>query len=180
MCNDKLLKTIFWIDYWFVKDKKENYGFDELEGILFDEIVEKWKDSNKLNLFESIKDKYGKKLFDVIDKIVKWNLLKDWKEIAENEKASTIDDLIRLLWNTLDNNFKYTSKKNQDGSVQFYCTKCPIHDLGKELNCTELLYYLVCKGDPYVAEGINPKIGFKRIKTLMQGDELCDHFYYYK
>jgi hypothetical protein len=29
-------------------------------------------------------------------------------------------------------------------------------------------------------EGYNPRIAFKRTKTLMEGDDYCDHFYGYR
>jgi hypothetical protein len=34
---------------------------------------------------------------------------------------------------------------------------------------------MICMGDYAVVEGFNPKISFKRPKTLMAGDDMC-HF----
>jgi len=39
---------------------------------------------------------------------------------------------------------------------------------------------MFCQNDFYIAEGFNSKIGLKRTKTLMEGHDCCDHFYYMK
>ncbi len=75
--------------------------------------------------------------------------------------------------------FEFTYE-NKDNGVQFKCVKCPIYELAKEIGATDWLYHHTCSADPFIVEGFNPKIGFKRKKTLMQGDECCDHFYFIK
>jgi hypothetical protein len=60
------------------------------------------------------------------------------------------------------------------------CTKCPAYEMAKDMNATEWLYHHICSIDEYVVSGFNPKIGFTRTKTLMQGDDYCDHYYYMK
>ena len=44
----------------------------------------------------------------------------------------------------------------------------------------DLMYQHTCSVDECIATTFNPQIGFRRTKTLMQGDEYCDHFYYMK
>lgn len=51
---------------------------------------------------------------------------------------------------------------------------------GEQNHYMEMANYIFCAGDPYIVEGFNPKMGFKRTKTLTLGDDCCDHFYYYK
>ena len=56
-------------------------------------------------------------------------------------------------------------------------TKCPLADLAKEVNAEDWGYILYCCDDPNIVEGFNPEMDLKRTKTLMQGDDCCDHFY---
>ena len=72
-----------------------------------------------------------------------------------------------------------TEMESETG-MQNIVTKCPIYDTAKRLGLTEEIYYLCCASDPFMAEGFNPNIGFKRTKTLMEGDECCNNFLYYK
>jgi hypothetical protein len=45
------------------------------------------------------------------------------------------------------------------------------------LNAADWLYALVCASDPYTAASFDG-IRFERTKTLMQGDDCCDHAYF--
>ena len=42
------------------------------------------------------------------------------------------------------------------------------------------MYLYMCLSDYSIIEGYNPDIGFKRSKTIMQGDDYCDHCYFWK
>jgi len=98
-------------------------------------------------------------------------------EIAQREKSCTIDDLIRILWEPLKaRGFEFSIEQKGKG-IQFRCTKCAHHDLAREINGTDWMFYLKCASDPYIVEGFNPKIVFHRTKTLMQGHDCCDHYY---
>ena len=50
----------------------------------------------------------------------------------------------------------------------------------ERLKATDWLYHHTCSADEAMVSGFNPKIGFRRTKTLMQGDDYCDHYYYMK
>jgi predicted ArsR family transcriptional regulator len=95
-------------------------------------------------------------------------------------RKNDIQGIIRFLWEPLpEQGFEYTYEKTADG-VLFHVTKCPIADLAKKMNLCEWGYVFSCCSDYYIVEGYNKNIGFKRTKTIMQGDDYCDHFYYNK
>ena len=56
-------------------------------------------------------------------------------------------------------------------------TECLYAQTMKEMNAQDLGYILFCHPDFVIAEAINPRLKLERTKTLMQGDEYCDHAY---
>jgi hypothetical protein len=101
-----------------------------------------------------------------------------WKKLGEEVKTNDIDTLIDLLWHGYckKDGFKYTVQ--QKGEVtQMHCTYCPLVEIYKKHNALDWGYHLMCKTDHYITEGFNGNILFKRTKTLMQGDDCCDHSY---
>jgi len=104
----------------------------------------------------------------------------NWRKIAEDTGDDSIEALIKRQWEPLrTKGYEYTAEETADG-IQFICTKCPAYDVAKRLGITEEAFFMWCENDIAVAEGFNPNIGFKRTKTLMQGHDCCNHFYFYK
>jgi hypothetical protein len=56
-------------------------------------------------------------------------------------------------------------------------TECPWAKTYRDLNAADLGYILSCYGDYASAEGFNPKMRMIRTKTLMQGNDCCNHRY---
>jgi len=99
---------------------------------------------------------------------------------SSNSNERTIMDLIQLLWEPLKNfGFNFTIEEHEDGT-QVTCTRCPWAIMFKTLGAEKWGYVLQCAADRTLVERFNPEIGFKRSKTLMEGDDCCDHFYYKK
>jgi predicted ArsR family transcriptional regulator len=115
----------------------------------------------------------------VVDEMVAERTRKQWQEIAQREQNHRVADLIRVLWEpTRTRGFEFTVEEHDDG-VQIYCTRCALYDLAREINGTEWMFHLNCSTDPHIVDGFNSEIQFRRTKTLMQGDDCCDHFYGY-
>jgi len=135
---------------------------------------------DKIDLLNALKDKFGEDVIEIIEKVECEKAQLEWQHIASQTEDNSIEALIRLFWEPLRaKGFEYTSEIQTNG-IQMRCTKCPAFELAKEINATEWLYHHTCSVDQFIASGFNPKIGFKRTKTLMQGDDYCDHYYYIK
>ena len=101
-------------------------------------------------------------------------------EIGRNQPSQTIDDFLRVLWEPLPaQGFEFTSEETPEG-MQMHCTRCPLVDLAAAFDAKNWFYHFACAGDPHMVAGFNPNMGFRRTKTLMEGDEYCDHFYFMK
>jgi predicted ArsR family transcriptional regulator len=129
-------------------------------------------------LLRGLEEQLGPQVVEVVERISGEAIRARWAQIAEKE-GNTIEDFIRVLWEPLRaEGFEFTSEV-VEGGVQMRCTRCPLVDLAREIDAADWLYRLNCGSDPHMVAGFNPKMGFRRTKTLMQGDDCCDHFYYY-
>ena len=64
--------------------------------------------------------------------------------------------------------------------IMFNVTECLWAKTFRDMNAADLGYVICCQPDFASAKAQNPRIGLKRMKTLMQGDDCCDHIYYWE
>jgi len=132
-------------------------------------------------LIRGLHEKFGDEVYKTVAKLNGDKAFNEWKEITQKKGNNSIDDLIKLLWEPLKNEgFQYEIIGKTETGVQLKCTYCPIVDLAKYCGITKEALHMFCQNDFYIAEGFNSKIGLKRTKTLMEGHDCCDHFYYMK
>jgi hypothetical protein len=154
--------------------------------IIENRLAEQSRQMNKdcmirtIDILERMKERFGPDVYKVVEETMAERTVKKWSEIAQHEKSCAIDDLIRILWEPLKaRGFEFSIEQKGNG-IQVYCTKCVHHELAREINGTDWMFYLKCATDPYIVKGFNSKIVFRRTKTLMQGHDCCDHYYEYQ
>ena len=135
---------------------------------------------NQVALLAALRERLGDEVLSVAEQHTGAAARQGWSRLAARHGSNSIADLVKLLWEPLTaQGLEYTSEES-DGGLKMTCTKCPLHELAKEIGHAEIVYALTCGTDPYMVEGFNAKMGFRRTKTLMQGHDCCDHFYYMK
>lgn len=140
----------------------------------------RWHTREKVVLLDALKDRFGTEVVTVVDQVTAERARQYGRMIAQREGGSSIADFLRLFWEPeRTGGLEYSVEQRADG-VQIHCTRCPTYDLAREINSLEWMYHLVCAADPPIVSGFNPKIGLRRTKTLMEGHDCCDHFYYMK
>ncbi len=133
-----------------------------------------------VGILNELRSQYGEGVIDSVYKVQRDFNIWQWNNIANSVGSNSTEDLIKVLWEPMkEDGLEYTEEKTDNG-VQMHCTKCPIYDTLKEVGLTEWGYHLICNNDEYIVEGFNSEIGFKRTKTLMEGHDCCNHFYYIK
>jgi len=131
-------------------------------------------------LLKIMAEQYGEVAYQVFVKARGKEILRHMGKRAQKLGSNTIEAFIKDQWEVLpEQGYDYTMEKKETGFLM-NVTKCPLYELAKRHGITEQMFYLCCEGDQFAPEGFNPDIGFKRTKTLMQGDDCCNHFYYYK
>ena len=131
-------------------------------------------------LLKIMKEHFGEEAYYVFVKNNGERIRQKWAKIAEEAGENSIETFIKRQFRPSGTGgTEYTVEETSSGFL-FNCTKCPAYELAKQHGIIEQAFYLCCEPDPFAAEGFNPNIGFKRTKTLMQGDDYCDHFYFYR
>ena len=126
-----------------------------------------------------MKEHFGEEVYQVLMEANRKRLCAIWRKKAEEAGDNSIETLLKT-WEPLRvQGWEYAMDETETG-FQMNCIKCPTYDFAKHHGITEQMFYMVCENDLFVAEGFNTNIGFRRTKTLMQGHDCCNHFYYYK
>lgn len=66
-----------------------------------------------------------------------------------------------------------------DTELGLHVSECLNAEVFKELGAEDIGYLVVCNPDHAYAKACNPCVKLRRSKTLMQGDEYCDHTWYW-
>ncbi len=154
---------------------KEGESFRSTLWKRLQELRSNYKDLEKIeSLIEKWEKDYGPEHQVTVDEMIGSACKSYWSEISAREGTS-IDDLIRTQWMPWTEG-EFTVEKIPNG-IQIYCTKCPMADAFWAIERVDLGVQFFCNEDAFIVEGYNPDIKFHRTKTLMEGDDCCDHRY---
>ena len=135
----------------------------------------------KVQVLKTLQEKYGDAVVETAMAALEKSVREEWETIGELHGQNDIHELVQVVWEHFGKSggFEYRIEEREDG-VQIFCTKCPLADMARTIGEPEWGYRFYCSTDPIMVEAFNPNIGLKRTKTLMEGHECCNHFYYYK
>lgn len=135
----------------------------------------------KVQLLKALQQQYGDSVIETAMNTLADNVREEWQTIGELHGKNDIDELVHVIWEHFGKSggFEFQVDHQPDG-VQITCTKCPLADMARTIGEPEWGYRFYCATDPIMVEAFNPNIGLRRTKTLMEGHECCNHFYYYK
>jgi hypothetical protein len=120
------------------------------------------------------------KLYAMIKGIVDKNTKAEMAEFAKVKGLSTLADYGKPF---LDPTGLYSKVltfdvvENTPKALELKVTECLWAQTYRGANAGDLGYVLICHGDYASAEGFNPKMRMIRTKTLMQGQDCCNHRY---
>lgn len=182
-CSKRWKELNDWLDFWFQPEKAEAHDFDAAERELFDSLAPAWlmaePGHGKIATLDAAAEQCGReRVLALLEKICGDETRSYWTGLVR-EEGSSLDDFIRLLWGPLPElGFEFSREQLENG-IQFCVTTCPQHQLAVDMggSTADWLFHLVCATDPFAAESIDPPVRFQRTKTLMQGDDYCDHAY---
>lgn len=69
--------------------------------------------------------------------------------------------------------------KDTESELGLHVTECLDSEVFKELEAEDIGYFVVFNPDHAYARACNPCVKLRRNKTLMQGDDYCDHLWYW-
>jgi hypothetical protein len=107
-----------------------------------------------------------------------------WTETGEEMAKTSDDNPLRFLCSALEQtcigSHEWIKLEDSDTRQAYRFTRCMWAEAFRELKAQDVGFWVLCQGDASLASSFNPMIGFSRTKTLMMGDDCCDHVYYLK
>lgn len=133
----------------------------------------------QIGLLNALRAEFGDGVAGVVRAKASSDSCAMFRALSEKTGKNSIDDLVALLWEPLRaKGYAFTMEK-VDGGVRMHCTACPFAAMYRAMGGAEWGYALYCAADEDLTKAFNPKIGFKRTQTLMEGHDYCDHEYFY-
>jgi hypothetical protein len=162
------------------KQAGQKHKFLEDSGMSFSEVFKRVH-ADRLPLMRGLEREIGNEKFIVmlkriIDENAKQRSADIAKKTGKNDLASFTQGLRqpnRYWQNVLTFQVIEDTPRAFEGKV----TECLWAKTYRDANAADLGYVLSCHGDYASAEGFNPKMRMIRTKTLMQGDDFCNHRY---
>jgi len=122
------------------------------------------------------RDKFHEMLKSIIDASTKQQVAEMAKTLGSNDMAA-FTGLFRAPDSMFSRVLTYDIVEDTPKAFEVKVKECLWAKTFRDAKAEDLGYILSCYGDYASAQGFNPKMHMIRTKTLMQGDEFCDHRY---
>ena len=127
----------------------------------------------------AIQAKYGDEGVEAIHHAFKEVAVERGEKMAREVGAPTLQAYCSALEAGCAGSQEWLKLEDTDTRQAYRFTRCMWAGVFAELDALDIGFWL-CEGDAPAASAFNPAIGFQRTKTLMEGDDCCDHIFYLK
>lgn len=135
----------------------------------------------EVRFFKYLIEEHGEeKVLEMIKKYTKKRMIDRGKSDAERNSSTSFKSYVSMFKRPgMLNSLTMDVVEDTDKVYEIKVTECLTHEVYKALKFDgKFGFACVCYGDYPWAEAYNPKIKLKRDKTLMEGDDCCNHRYY--
>lgn len=129
----------------------------------------------RASLFKKLTDRFGKEILTIVAEHTS-NQIRD-KLIQTDLETRNLDSVMELLWDRMGAGFEFQTVERNPQRLRIRVTRCFIAEEMRRLRATEIGLVFYCAYDYGFCSGLNPHIRFSRTKTLMNGDDCCNHAY---
>ena len=131
-------------------------------------------------MLKFMKEHFGEETYTTFVKAQSEGRRSHFSKLAEEGGDNSIEALIKIIFEPNREQIAEYTVEEMDSGFQLNVTDCWPYKIAKRHGIMEQLFLTCCSCEQFFVEGFNPNIGLKRTKTLMQGDDCCDHFFYYR
>ncbi len=131
--------------------------------------------AGRARLFRELVDRFGAEVLEIVEK----NVIEEIRERLQQAKLDVrnLDTVMEILWNQLGDNIDFTVEEQTPENLRLKVTRCFIAEEMRARNAADVGLAFYCAYDDGFCQGLNPAIKFTRTKTLMAGDDCCNHTY---
>jgi len=126
-------------------------------------------------LFRRLVERYGPSVLELVREFTV-ETTRNRLEAAELERRD-LDTVMEILWDQMVEGTEFEVKERSNRALRLRVTKCLFADEMRRLGAADIGDAFYCAYDFGFCEGLNPSIRFTRTKTLMDGDDCCNHTY---
>jgi len=126
-------------------------------------------------LFRRLAAELGHRVLEIVDETT----IEQTQELLQRAELPKrdLDTIMEILWNQTGDTAELTVEEKSPNLLRLRVTRCLFADEMRKLNAADIGLAFYCAYDYGFCQGLNPAIKFTRTKTLMQGDDCCDHTY---
>lgn len=131
------------------------------------------------NALNTIEKEYGKEAIEKIHNAHKERSIQLGIELGMEIQNRSLRSFCQNMENRILLTHKW-QKLEDSNKKQFYkFTYCMWAEVFRNLGAENIGFW-ICEGDGPAVKAYNPSIEFRRTKTLMMGDDYCDHCFFIK
>jgi len=164
----------------FFQDAEKHKFNSEMDKILTYRQYMNLRYGEFISIVKAFSKQFGKdKVIELIKKHDAENMLKYGQSQAKKSPDNNFQTYVSMFRNNpyYDKTLTMEIVEDTEKAFEIKVTECIWATTFLQANAGEFGYAAICFGDYAWAEGFNPKIRMVRDKTLMQGDEYCNHQY---
>lgn len=130
---------------------------------------------NRATLVRKLVDRFGSDVLDVVSQhtIEQARVALEEADLAQRD----LDSVMELLWDQMGSGTEFKVVERSPEVLKISVTKCLFADEMRRLGAADIGSAFYCSYDRGFCQGLNRAIRFTRTKTLMAGDECCNHTY---
>jgi len=127
-----------------------------------------------VRLLHAMEERFGPEARQVLKDMIENREPNPRPDAGDPEKD--LHDFCERLEKGCCGSHQWTRVIEEPDRIGYHFTRCMWAEIYNELGEPELGFYL-CAGDEPGVKSYNPKLGFRRTKVLMDGDDVCDHIF---
>jgi hypothetical protein len=136
--------------------------------------------NNLMIAVQAVKAEYGDAGVQTIRRAFAESWAESGKEMAKASNDKSLCTFCSALEQMSIGSHEWIKLEDSDTRQVYRFTRCMWAEAFRELEAQDVGFWVLCQNDASLASSFNPMIGFSRTKTLMMGDDCCDHIYYLK
>jgi hypothetical protein len=130
-----------------------------------------------VDIVHAVTEAYGHSVAENIWQYRLRNMRERYRSAGEAVPNNSLATFCRMLEEGCQGSHQWEKLEESESLHAYRFTHCLWADLFRELGASDIGIW-ICQGDGPTAAAFNPTIKFLRTKTLMEGDDCCDHVYY--
>ena len=131
--------------------------------------------AQRAGLFRELIDHYGDGVLDVVaartDRLAEVSLRE--ADLVRRDLPAVMEQ----LWDGVDDLIDFDIIEQTEDRLGIRVVRCLFADEMRKHEAGDIGFAFYCAYDDGFCRGLNPAIRFTRTKTLMKGDDCCDHAY---